>query len=659
MAKEPKFFWRGVMILAPVLVLTGLGLYSLKQDRLLAEAQARERAQELAEQFANEIIAVLQNEPPKETLRFELDAKGELLFPPPIPRVPVPGQPSEATEFYKKGLTAMQEGREQDAVAAFETVARDFPDAVGETGLPLKPLALLKCLELTEPKARVGTIEDSLGSNAVHRPTLLTPQILQRLSGSKWRGEWERHEKTRAIYQTVRPRLRASLPRLLWAGEWLLARQEGEPLSYACWHANVVDGTHGQGPFAFTASIAAPEQTWDLADPAVLANPINRKLMQLSQELPRYFDYTLDLGGRTIASTNQLQRLVRAAGGKGAGRPWVKSLVGRPPDGAYGIAYRAENGAEYLRARVHLISPDMLYEQQRDRALLFGLLIAASVAVAGIGCVSAWRAFHRQQRLAVLKSDFVSSVSHELRAPIASVRLMAEGLERGNVAEGQKQHEYFRFIVQECRRLGSMIENVLDFSRIEQGRKEYELEPTDLPKLIEQTVKLMEPYAAERQVKLVTEMANDVGEAQVDGRAIQQALVNLLDNAIKHSPVGAVVRIGFDRSADSLSARARDAEQDTRGQTVCAPIEASRFLRLSVHDQGVGIPLAERDKIFERFYRCGSELRRETQGVGIGLSIVKHIVAAHAGTIRVTSEPGKGSTFTILLPPQPKDHHEP
>ena len=102
-----------------------------------------------------------------------------------------------------------------------------------------------------------------------------------------------------------------------------------------------------------------------------------------------------------------------------------------------------------------------------------------------------------------MKDNFVSSVSHELRAPIASVRLMAEGLEGGRIRDAAKQNEYFRFIVQECRRLSSMIENVLDFSRIEQGRKQYEFEPTDLLALTQQTIKIMEPYAAERQIQLV------------------------------------------------------------------------------------------------------------------------------------------------------------
>src|ERR1019366_6609448 len=147
------------------------------------------------------------------------------------------------------------------------------------------------------------------------------------------------------------------------------------------------------------------------------------------------------------------------------------------------------------------------------------------------------RSFRRQQQLNELKSNFVSSVSHELRAPIASVRLMAENLERGKISEPAKQGEYFRFIVQECRRLSSLIENVLDFSRIEQGRKQYDFEPTDLVALTQQTVKLMETYAAERQVKLQLMLpmlppsadpqpAPLIPQPLADGKALQQALVN-------------------------------------------------------------------------------------------------------------------------------------
>jgi signal transduction histidine kinase len=169
---------------------------------------------------------------------------------------------------------------------------------------------------------------------------------------------------------------------------------------------------------------------------------------------------------------------------------------------------------------------------------------------------------------------------------------------------------------------------VLDFSRIEQGRKQYEFEPTNLIALTETTVKLMEPYAAERGVKVSFNTPGEGrgGECAVDGRAIQQALVNLIDNAIKHSAPGETVAVEIQNDV------------------------AANVFNLSVTDHGPGIPAPEQEKIFERFYRLGSELRRETQGVGIGLSVVKHIVEAHGGRVIVQSEVGKGSRFTLELP---------
>ena len=262
-----------------------------------------------------------------------------------------------------------------------------------------------------------------------------------------------------------------------------------------------------------------------------------------------------------------------------------------------------------------------------------------------------------------MKSNFVSSVSHELRAPLASVRLMAENLDRGKIADEAKQREYFRFIVQECRRLGALVENVLDFARIEQGRKEYDFEPTDIGALVAQTVKLMGPAAAEKQVTLLLDAERrsaelllgskkeaisepraepELGAPLLDAPAIQQALINLLDNAIKHSPAGATVVVGLTPPTPPK----------TTGNS-----HASRFT-LYVQDSGPGIPREEHEKIFQRFYRRGPELRRETQGVGIGLSIVKHIAEAHGGRVVVESAVGKGSRFAIELPVKPEEGAE-
>jgi signal transduction histidine kinase len=344
------------------------------------------------------------------------------------------------------------------------------------------------------------------------------------------------------------------------------------------------------------------------------------------------FAVRAEIGGSTIRA------------GEGNFTDWQRREI-------FATARSAENG---WLVTVTLVDPVAFFSAQRQRQLLFcGLLLVSAVACV-LAFASAWRAFRRQLRLNAMKSNFVSSVSHELRAPIASVRLLAESLERGKISEPAKQNEYFRFIGQECRRLSALIENVLDFSRIEQGRKQYEFEPTDMSALVEQTVKLMQPYAEERGVRLETsntQRPTPNVELNVDGRAIQQALVNLIDNAIKHSPKGEAVTVKLETDGETSNVQRPTSNVELTNKRRGASLNPQpSTLNLSVSDSGPGIPASEHEKIFERFYRLGSELRRETQGVGIGLSIVKHVVEAHGGRVRVESEVGKGSRFTIGLP---------
>jgi two-component system phosphate regulon sensor histidine kinase PhoR len=276
-----------------------------------------------------------------------------------------------------------------------------------------------------------------------------------------------------------------------------------------------------------------------------------------------------------------------------------------------------------LRAEVFLRNADQVTDGiRRQQVWTFSLLgLSAAVSLGGLFFIH--RTLRRERQLNEMKSQFVASVSHELRAPVASIRLMADALEAEKVAP-ETAKEFHRLIAREGARLSTLVGNVLDHARIEQGKRVWKMEPCDLESLVADTLRVMEPLAREKNIALSSALSPL--EASVDPGAIQQALVNLLDNAIKFSPADSTV------------------------ETTLSTDEERRTWRIAVRDEGPGIAKAEQARIFERFYRPGDELRRETQGTGIGLSLVKAIAEAHSGSVTVESEPGQDSIFTLIFP---------
>ncbi len=258
--------------------------------------------------------------------------------------------------------------------------------------------------------------------------------------------------------------------------------------------------------------------------------------------------------------------------------------------------------------------------RRRTKALIFGGLAAASALAMGL----TWRAFKKQAELARLQAEFVASVSHELRTPVAGIGALAERLESGN-ADAAQTAEYHRMIAREGRRLAALVDNVLDFSRIERGAKAYDFDHADLPRLIGETAALLRPAAEEKGLTLNVEMEAVPEDLwpPVDAVALRQALLNLVDNAIKFTPSGGTVTVGISQPGQS-------------GQ-----------ISIFVKDTGIGIPESEQARIFEKFYRVDNGLRRETTGAGIGLSIVRHIAEAHGARVTVESAAGRGSTFRV------------
>ena len=273
-----------------------------------------------------------------------------------------------------------------------------------------------------------------------------------------------------------------------------------------------------------------------------------------------------------------------------------------------GIALKNTNLDELARA-------SFLHSAGATLLVLVFLLCGIALAV---------RATDREARLAQSKSDFVSNVSHELKTPLSTISLFSEILELDRVNNEDKKKEYYRIIRHESRRLNKTIDNILDFSRIEAGRKKYELVEGNVAGVIDDVLSTHRFQIINSGFDIQTDIQPHLPPVLIDREAMAQAISNLLDNAIKYS--GQVKRV-----------------------SITAKVLGSN-VSLEIADHGVGIPSAEQARVFEKFYRVGNGLVHDVKGSGLGLSLVKHIIEAHNGSISVESDVGKGSRFTILLP---------
>jgi len=260
----------------------------------------------------------------------------------------------------------------------------------------------------------------------------------------------------------------------------------------------------------------------------------------------------------------------------------------------------------------------------------FNAFWTGGVAIALIGAIFLGiQATARQMRLSQMKSDFVSNVSHELRTPLSSIRVFGEYMRLGRVEKPEKIREYGEYIETESRRLTQLINNILDFSRIESAEKKYRFAECDAGAIVTDTLSAFEVPLRERGFIITVDIEPSLPPVRADHDSIAQALVNLIDNAVKYSG---------DRKEISV-----------RVGRVLQPAGPDE-LRIAVQDHGIGIALGEQKKIFDKFYRVGSGLVHDVKGSGLGLAIVSHIVKAHRGRVEVASTPGNGTTFTIVIP---------
>tara|TARA_B100000809_G_scaffold235523_1_gene253801 strand:+ start:1299 stop:3401 length:2103 start_codon:yes stop_codon:yes gene_type:complete len=277
----------------------------------------------------------------------------------------------------------------------------------------------------------------------------------------------------------------------------------------------------------------------------------------------------------------------------------------------------------FLTIDAYAADPSEVQSRRDLQAQLYVWGIALLVLGIGLGVVTLFAQVTDELRKAKARSEFVAAISHDIRTPLSSMRMLSESLYYGNVRAQERRQEFLSTIVRECDRLSQMVDRVLYFVRLGQNALTYSLRPESVHQIVEEAVQIARERVAHKKAEIGLEIEGELPIMNVDADAIQQVLLNLLDNAVKYSGDDIDVKVNV-RAVDG-------------------------GVRISVKDSGVGMTRAESRRVFRRYYRARREREGTTTGVGLGLSLCRHIVRAHGGRIMAESELGFGSTFHVTL----------
>jgi len=671
----------GVLVLLPAVLLVGLGVRTLAQDTRLAEAQARERLDRVAVQAALDlerglglwdravaeaatafpgairsaprlIADVLDGAPDAVLLRIESQRQdglpsGRLLYNLewPSPVAPRTAQPppalaaGEVLEIQKQDYggaaqayralvrfadptvrpwalqrlarTEAKAGRHNEALRLYEALERETGVMIGDL-----PADLIGCVQRCELIAASGT-----------------PAELTRAASSFYRsltsGRW-RLEKPRYLHYSERARqwLAGATGRDRQAADDLEATERqklrltgavGDILG-----AMRANGAADLGHRLFTHGIGQHLAFWRSAHAGsdVVLLVLGETSLR-SRVWPAIFPATAldDVAVSLVAPDGAV--VFATAGISGAEAPGAE--VADAAAGSMSRERTFQDGDVLWRVRARPERPDALYvEVARRRWLYLGMLV---VMVGGLLAASlvVGRSLKREVEVAQLKAQFVAAVSHEFRSPLTGISQLSELLVGGKVTDDARRQQYYELIHSESRRLSRLVEQVLDFARMEDGRKEYRLELVETSGWLRRAADDFQRTPAAHGTSIAVSVPDGLPPLMLDAQAMTGAIHNLLDNAVKYSPGRDTVWL--------------DASVTGGGTRVA----------IAVRDEGVGIPPDELRHLFERFFR-GHELADAVAGTGLGLSLVKHVVSAHGGEIAVTSTPGAGTTFTVSLP---------
>jgi two-component system phosphate regulon sensor histidine kinase PhoR len=251
------------------------------------------------------------------------------------------------------------------------------------------------------------------------------------------------------------------------------------------------------------------------------------------------------------------------------------------------------------------------------------------------------------RRLESLRRDFMANVSHELKTPLSSIKAYTETLRNGALRDPDTAQRFLAHIEEQSERLHRLIMDMLMLARIESEQQPFEITAVDVTVVANACVKAHRQAAETKRIAISVEPDSPACRVRADREGLREILDNLVDNAIKYTPQGGRITVGW---SEDRGARIEEGDGASRSPVPSPQPPAPDLIRIVVRDSGIGIKAKDQPRVFERFYRVDKARSRELGGTGLGLAIVKHLAQSFGGSVSVASEPGQGSTFTIELP---------
>jgi signal transduction histidine kinase len=590
-----------LLTLVSVSALGWLGWRLVSQERIVEAQRARERLEQAADRIAAKLRRSLDAEGRLHGLTltiakdsFSVAPPGRLLY---YPHVALEPEAPDAT-FREGEAYEFREGQPAPAIAVYERLAQANDDAVRAGAL----LRLARELRKTGRNPQSLAVYRRLGAISGVRVAGTPAELVARHEICVLQARKEDAERLLSDLREPRWQMRRGQFEFYWDDVSRLARSSEAPdavrvaLSEAAGTAGVLAAGARDREQVIHAAGLPILLVWHgpPAHRTVLLVPVESVLQQIAAG-EDVDCAALDGDGHNLAGRGIGQGRATLRSAAEFHIPWTLAVTARPgPADAGTLA--------------------------RQRFLRTSILVMVLFLLSGTYFIA--RAIRREADVSRLQSDFVSAVSHEFRSPLTSIRQLAEILAEGRVPGEERRQLYYETLVGEAKRLQRLVDTLLNFGRMEARARKYRLQEIDAGQLAEQATAAFErEFGNARKIE-----TSGQGNCRIraDPEALAVALHNLLDNAVKYSPPDSRVTVEWSRASGQIS--------------------------IQVRDRGLGIQAGERKSIFEKFVRGSAAAAMNAKGTGVGLAVVSQIVAAHGGEMRLESEPGKGATFTIVLP---------